>query len=227
MIQDKFLELSDKATPGPWKWLPNAGQFVVAPGLKIVAEVPCQGCNPEDGAFIVACVNHVREQLAAAEGAKEPRPWARLAAEIIVKQINDDLRFTIDRTSDIYRDDFEKIIKDCWHAAAPDEQGALRAVTFSIEKHPQDLALSEQCCDSCGIAFFFLEAKDGDCSTQEVTFCPGCGSPRALATPPAGKGPQTEDELRAEWIDSGALQDFYEWAFKRMWAAGKGDATKG
>jgi len=69
-------------------------------------------------------------------------------------------------------------------------ESALRAsrtagggVTFSEMANPQDLSLSEQCCDSCGIAFFFMEAKDGDCSTQEVTFCPGCGRPRAaLAT---------------------------------------------
>ena len=65
-------------------------------------------------------------------------------------------------------------------------ESALRAsrtagggVTFSEMANPQDLSLSEQCCGSCGIAFFFMEAKDGDCSTQEVTFCPGCGRPRA------------------------------------------------
>jgi hypothetical protein len=46
-------------TPGPWKVAP--GQFIVADCIggdpstgKIVAEVPCQGCNPDDLPLIAA-----------------------------------------------------------------------------------------------------------------------------------------------------------------------------
>jgi hypothetical protein len=41
-------------TPGPWRWLPKEGQFIVAANSRIVAEVPCQGCNPSDGPLIAA-----------------------------------------------------------------------------------------------------------------------------------------------------------------------------
>lgn len=44
-------------TPRPWKWLPDEGQFIVAANDYIVAEIPCQGCNPADGEFIVKVVN--------------------------------------------------------------------------------------------------------------------------------------------------------------------------
>ena len=41
----------------PWAWLPDEGQFVVDAKQNIVAEIPCQGCNPHDGAFIVRAAN--------------------------------------------------------------------------------------------------------------------------------------------------------------------------
>lgn len=44
-------------TPRPWKWLPREGQFIVDVSRNIIAEVPCQGANPADGAFIVKVVN--------------------------------------------------------------------------------------------------------------------------------------------------------------------------
>lgn len=41
----------------PWRWLANKGQFIVDVQGNIVAEIPCQGCNPKDGEFIVEAVN--------------------------------------------------------------------------------------------------------------------------------------------------------------------------
>lgn len=86
-----------------------------------------------------------------------------------------------------------------WHywlehlfAAITAQPDATAPATFSQMGHPQNLALSEQCCDACGIAFFFLEAKDGDCSTQDVTFCPGCGTPRKIESGDASGHPTRE-----------------------------------
>lgn len=45
------------ATPLPWEWLPDEGQFIVDSRKQIVAEVPCQGCPPENGAYIVHACN--------------------------------------------------------------------------------------------------------------------------------------------------------------------------
>lgn len=58
------------ATPRPWRWLPDEGQFIVADKDRIVAEVPCQGCNPADGEFIVRAVNSFDDLLAACKAAK-------------------------------------------------------------------------------------------------------------------------------------------------------------
>src|ERR1044072_1626184 len=44
-------------TPRPWKWLPKEGQVIVDTDRNIAAEIPCQGANPRDGAFIVKAVN--------------------------------------------------------------------------------------------------------------------------------------------------------------------------
>jgi hypothetical protein len=79
--------------------------------------------------------------------------------------------------------------------------------------HPQDLSLSEQCCDMCGISFFFLESKDGDCSTQEVTFCPGCGGSRTQAAAPATT--PTEPELAEARLSIPAHHDDDD----RLWLA--------
>jgi hypothetical protein len=49
----KLRELYAKATPGEWRWLPSSGNFIVSEH-GTVAEIPCRGCNPRDGAFIVA-----------------------------------------------------------------------------------------------------------------------------------------------------------------------------
>lgn len=48
--------------PLPWQWLPDEGQFIVDAKGNIVAEIPCQGCNPIDGEFLVTAVNE-RERL--------------------------------------------------------------------------------------------------------------------------------------------------------------------
>ncbi len=47
----------NEATPRPWRWLPDEGQFIVAADDYIVAEVPCQGSNANDGVLIVEAVN--------------------------------------------------------------------------------------------------------------------------------------------------------------------------
>ena len=44
-------------SPLPWRWLPEEGQFIVDAKGDIVAEVPCQGCNPINGSFLVKAVN--------------------------------------------------------------------------------------------------------------------------------------------------------------------------
>lgn len=54
-------------TPTPWRWLPEEGQFIVAAKDLIVAEIPCQGCNPADGEFIVRACNSFDDLLAAAK----------------------------------------------------------------------------------------------------------------------------------------------------------------
>jgi hypothetical protein len=54
-------------TERPWRWLPDEGQFIVAKGDRIVAEIPCQGCNPADGALIVEAVNKYDDYRGALE----------------------------------------------------------------------------------------------------------------------------------------------------------------
>lgn len=51
-----------KHTPStqlPWEWLPDDGQFIATPEpeRKIIAEVPCQGCEAQDGAYVVHAAN--------------------------------------------------------------------------------------------------------------------------------------------------------------------------
>ena len=55
-------------TPRPWKWLPKEGQFIVDANRSIVAEIPCQGANPADGAYIVTAVNEREALLLRIEG---------------------------------------------------------------------------------------------------------------------------------------------------------------
>jgi hypothetical protein len=47
---------NQKHTPGPWRWLPDEGNFIVRDNYQrsIVAEIPCQGCNPADGPLIAS-----------------------------------------------------------------------------------------------------------------------------------------------------------------------------
>lgn len=52
-------------SPLPWRWLPEEGQFIVDAKGNTVGEIPCQGCNPVDGAFIVTAVNEHAELIAA------------------------------------------------------------------------------------------------------------------------------------------------------------------
>ena len=49
-------------SPLPWAWLPNEGQFIVDAKGNIVGEIPCQGCNPNDGRLIVETVNNLEHQ---------------------------------------------------------------------------------------------------------------------------------------------------------------------
>jgi hypothetical protein len=56
---------TSEATARPWRWLPNEGQFIVANYDRIVAEIPCQGCNAADGELIVRAVNCFDDLLAA------------------------------------------------------------------------------------------------------------------------------------------------------------------
>jgi len=62
--QQRDIEAFKSSSARPWKWLPNEGQFIVDADDNIVAEIPCQGCNPIDGTLIVNAVND-REQLLA------------------------------------------------------------------------------------------------------------------------------------------------------------------
>lgn len=55
-------EATNHHSPLPWQWLPDEGQFIVDAKGNIVAEIPCQGCNPIDGEFLVTAVNE-RERL--------------------------------------------------------------------------------------------------------------------------------------------------------------------
>jgi hypothetical protein len=65
-------------TPRPWEWLPKEGNLIVDANRNIVAEVPCSGGNPADGALIVTAVNerdallsevaHLREAVKGAIG---------------------------------------------------------------------------------------------------------------------------------------------------------------
>ena len=67
----------DKWTKGPWKWLPNEGQFIVDANHQIVAEIPCQGANPADGPLIAAApelLEALRELLDHADEAGEQMP---------------------------------------------------------------------------------------------------------------------------------------------------------
>jgi hypothetical protein len=119
-----------------------------------------------DGKPIQVDIPDLREQPAPLVGARAAfKAWWDIAKKALYGRVSD-----------------EELAESAWQAA---EQAAMeraaQPVTFSEIEHPQDLSLSEQCCDMCGISFFFLESKDGDCSTQEVTFCPGCGGCRALA----------------------------------------------
>ena len=52
-------------SPLPWAWLSDEGQFIVDAKRNIVAEVPCQGCNPTDGALLVHRVNRWDELVEA------------------------------------------------------------------------------------------------------------------------------------------------------------------
>jgi hypothetical protein len=61
--------------------------------------------------------------LLGAEKPADPEEWAKEAAKRIVRQITDDLYFTIDRTSDIYRDNFARHIMDCFGQRQPLPKG--------------------------------------------------------------------------------------------------------
>ncbi len=52
MSATTIKELCERATPGPWTWHPQEGDFILEERGHIVAEVPCQGANPNDGALI-------------------------------------------------------------------------------------------------------------------------------------------------------------------------------
>jgi hypothetical protein len=64
-LKDHSTELRDEllskrpATPLPWEWLPNEGQFIVTPEptRAIIAEIPCQGAQAQDGAYLVHAAN--------------------------------------------------------------------------------------------------------------------------------------------------------------------------
>ena len=45
------------ATPLPFKYLPDEGQFIVDANGQIVAEVPCQGVPPEHGEYLTHAAN--------------------------------------------------------------------------------------------------------------------------------------------------------------------------
>ena len=77
-----------KTTPRPWRWLPNKGQFIVGPDYQIIAEVPCQGCNPADGELIVTAVNERDQLLQENEKLKAAlKPFAELSQEIAGNRI--------------------------------------------------------------------------------------------------------------------------------------------
>lgn len=71
---EDLRQLSEKATPGYLKWLPNYGQFLVSELGDVVAEIPCQAGNPADGAFLEACWNEARSKLSAGETEKPEEP---------------------------------------------------------------------------------------------------------------------------------------------------------
>lgn len=78
-------------TPLPWEWLPDEGQFIVTPEphRAIVAEIPCQGANTQDGAYIVHTANAYPELVKALRimVANEPRQTKakELAREVLRK----------------------------------------------------------------------------------------------------------------------------------------------
>ena len=45
------------ATPLPYRYLRDEGQFIVDANGNIVAEIPCQGVSPEHGDYLTAACN--------------------------------------------------------------------------------------------------------------------------------------------------------------------------
>jgi len=81
---------AEKATPGPW--VTQEGNFITTKNYAIVAEVPCQGCNDNDVAYIaavnpaavLALIAHVGElerEVAELKGAAMDKLRARLSEE--------------------------------------------------------------------------------------------------------------------------------------------------
>ncbi len=64
------------ATARPWVWSPDQGNFITTRKGDVVAEVPCQGANPEDGELIVRAVNSFDGLLAAC---KDLIAWANIS----------------------------------------------------------------------------------------------------------------------------------------------------
>lgn len=62
---------ADKATPRPWEYLRDEGQFIVDARGEIVAEIPCQGCDPDAGELIVRAVNSMAGYEAAIKALRD------------------------------------------------------------------------------------------------------------------------------------------------------------
>lgn len=70
----------------PWRWLADEGQFIIDVQGNIVAEIPCQGCNPKDGELIVRVVNQHTTLV-------EQRDLLVRAAKNVVERLQDLPRF--------------------------------------------------------------------------------------------------------------------------------------
>jgi hypothetical protein len=60
---DTEVEVKAEHSLLPWTWLPDDGQFIVDAKGNTVGEIPCQGCNPADGEFMVTAVNSYEANL--------------------------------------------------------------------------------------------------------------------------------------------------------------------
>ena len=89
------MELKHKpATPLPWTWLPDEGQFIVSHKRDIVAEVPCQGAEPQDGAYIVhACNEHPRLERERAKLVEALRSTLGALEESAQREQDSEMRF--------------------------------------------------------------------------------------------------------------------------------------